>query len=177
MISSKLERTFYNDPVLHAYKCCTEYKITVNSENVASKSVLGFRPGVATGGLGGPINGQPMVSSGNQSPPQPGTQQLVGSNQSSVGPNNNANNQIPPLTPNMNSAGGGLGGIGGLPEEIKPRSLRFTWSMKTTSSLAPEQMMQLVLDITIASTQLADTAFALNTSTNFDNREKCICNR
>uniref|UniRef100_A0A915AGQ6 MAP/microtubule affinity-regulating kinase 3 n=1 Tax=Parascaris univalens TaxID=6257 RepID=A0A915AGQ6_PARUN len=27
-------------------------------------------------------------------------------------------------------------------EEVKPRSLRFTWSMKTTSSLAPEEMMK-----------------------------------
>ncbi|XP_003378864.1 MAP/microtubule affinity-regulating kinase 3 [Trichinella spiralis] len=26
--------------------------------------------------------------------------------------------------------------------EVKPRSLRFTWSMKTTSSLAPEEMMK-----------------------------------
>ncbi|CAD6189966.1 unnamed protein product [Caenorhabditis auriculariae] len=28
------------------------------------------------------------------------------------------------------------------PEDVKPRSLRFTWSMKTTSSLAPEDMMR-----------------------------------
>ncbi|EJD73944.1 CAMK/CAMKL/MARK protein kinase, partial [Loa loa] len=27
-------------------------------------------------------------------------------------------------------------------DEVKPRSLRFTWSMKTTSSLAPEEMMK-----------------------------------
>ncbi|PIO76032.1 hypothetical protein TELCIR_01901 [Teladorsagia circumcincta] len=27
-------------------------------------------------------------------------------------------------------------------DEIKPRSLRFTWSMKTTSSLAPDEMMR-----------------------------------
>ncbi|PAV76195.1 hypothetical protein WR25_18690 [Diploscapter pachys] len=27
-------------------------------------------------------------------------------------------------------------------EDIKPRSLRFTWSMKTTSSLAPDDMMR-----------------------------------
>lgn len=31
---------------------------------------------------------------------------------------------------------------GSLGEEVKPRSLRFTWSMKTTSSLAPEEMMK-----------------------------------
>lgn len=34
------------------------------------------------------------------------------------------------------------GGGGGAIEEVKPRSLRFTWSMKTTSSLAPEEMMK-----------------------------------
>ncbi|MFH4980062.1 hypothetical protein AB6A40_006771 [Gnathostoma spinigerum] len=27
-------------------------------------------------------------------------------------------------------------------DDVKPRSLRFTWSMKTTSSLAPEEMMR-----------------------------------
>ncbi|GMS77976.1 hypothetical protein PENTCL1PPCAC_151, partial [Pristionchus entomophagus] len=37
-----------------------------------------------------------------------------------------------------NPQGGGVGGA----EEVKPRSLRFTWSMKTTSSLAPEEMMR-----------------------------------
>lgn len=26
--------------------------------------------------------------------------------------------------------------------DVKPRSLRFTWSMKTTSSLAPDDMMR-----------------------------------
>ncbi|KAJ1372374.1 hypothetical protein KIN20_034515 [Parelaphostrongylus tenuis] len=30
----------------------------------------------------------------------------------------------------------------GRDDEIKPRSLRFTWSMKTTSSLAPDEMMR-----------------------------------
>ncbi|KAK6755401.1 hypothetical protein RB195_014022 [Necator americanus] len=30
----------------------------------------------------------------------------------------------------------------GREDEIKPRSLRFTWSMKTTSSLAPDEMMR-----------------------------------
>uniref|UniRef100_A0A0M3K1X6 MAP/microtubule affinity-regulating kinase 3 n=1 Tax=Anisakis simplex TaxID=6269 RepID=A0A0M3K1X6_ANISI len=30
----------------------------------------------------------------------------------------------------------------GAGDEVKPRSLRFTWSMKTTSSLAPEEMMK-----------------------------------
>lgn len=28
--------------------------------------------------------------------------------------------------------------------DVKPRSLRFTWSMKTTSSLAPDDMMRYV---------------------------------
>jgi MAP/microtubule affinity-regulating kinase len=42
--------------------------------------------------------------------------------------------------------GGSSGGIG----DIKPRSLRFTWSMKTTSSMDPADMMKeirKVLDI------------------------------
>uniref|UniRef100_A0A915D8A2 non-specific serine/threonine protein kinase n=1 Tax=Ditylenchus dipsaci TaxID=166011 RepID=A0A915D8A2_9BILA len=38
--------------------------------------------------------------------------------------------------------GGGTSSTTGCPEEIKPRSLRFTWSMKTTSSLAPEDIMK-----------------------------------
>ena len=28
------------------------------------------------------------------------------------------------------------------PEDVKPRSLRFTWSMKTTSSMDPSDMMK-----------------------------------
>lgn len=36
-------------------------------------------------------------------------------------------------------SGGGGGGTG---DEIKPRSLRFTWSMKTTSSLAPDEIIK-----------------------------------
>ena len=31
---------------------------------------------------------------------------------------------------------------GGVPGETKPRSLRFTWSMKTTSSMDPADMMK-----------------------------------
>ena len=50
-----------------------------------------------------------------------------------------------PNTPN-NVAGSGDSTPTGTPnsngEEIKPRSLRFTWSMKTTSSLAPDEMMK-----------------------------------
>jgi MAP/microtubule affinity-regulating kinase len=41
------------------------------------------------------------------------------------------------ITTNDNIATGG-GGIG----DIKPRSLRFTWSMKTTSSMDPADMMK-----------------------------------
>ena len=47
----------------------------------------------------------------------------------------------PPTTPG--GGGGGSGGeregVGG--EPVKPRSLRFTWSMKTTSSMEPNDMM------------------------------------
>ncbi|CAF1316026.1 unnamed protein product [Rotaria sordida] len=47
---------------------------------------------------------------------------------------------------NLAVGGGGGGGVG----DIKPRSLRFTWSMKTTSSMDPADMMKeirKVLDI------------------------------
>ena len=37
--------------------------------------------------------------------------------------------------------GVGQGGGGGNEEQIKPRSLRFTWSMKTTSSRDPNEIM------------------------------------
>ena len=47
------------------------------------------------------------------------------------------------------SGGIGTHGMGGIPavgggqgESIKPRSLRFTWSMKTTSSMDPNDMMK-----------------------------------
>ncbi|CAG9530130.1 unnamed protein product, partial [Cercopithifilaria johnstoni] len=43
------------------------------------------------------------------------------------------------MTPNA-ALGGGCDMSNG--DEVKPRSLRFTWSMKTTSSLAPEEMMK-----------------------------------
>ncbi|CAI5450774.1 unnamed protein product [Caenorhabditis angaria] len=50
----------------------------------------------------------------------------------------------PPSSPAASSVGGGVTGSigGGAGEEVKPRSLRFTWSMKTTSSLAPDDMMR-----------------------------------
>lgn len=56
----------------------------------------------------------------------------------------------PPSTP-VGGQGQGYGqpqpmGIGGgmvqNENDVKPRSLRFTWSMKTTSSMAPEEMMK-----------------------------------
>ncbi len=40
------------------------------------------------------------------------------------------------VTTNDNAASGGG------PGDIKPRSLRFTWSMKTTSSMDPADMMK-----------------------------------
>lgn len=47
-------------------------------------------------------------------------------------------------TTNDSFAAGGGGGSGGngIPGDIKPRSLRFTWSMKTTSSMDPADMMK-----------------------------------
>lgn len=42
----------------------------------------------------------------------------------------------------LSSTQGGACSTTGCPEEIKPRSLRFTWSMKTTSSLAPDDIMK-----------------------------------
>jgi MAP/microtubule affinity-regulating kinase len=51
-----------------------------------------------------------------------------------------------PSSPSSAPSTGTMGQMGtmGEPGDIKPRSLRFTWSMKTTSSLAPEEMMKLV---------------------------------
>ena len=44
-------------------------------------------------------------------------------------------------TDGQNSPSGeAISGGGG--EEVKPRSLRFTWSMKTTSSLAPDEIIK-----------------------------------
>ncbi len=54
---------------------------------------------------------------------------------------NNTNittNEDAESTTNDNLATGGGGGVG----DIKPRSLRFTWSMKTTSSMDPADMMK-----------------------------------
>ncbi|KAL2079705.1 hypothetical protein ACEWY4_025449 [Coilia grayii] len=46
------------------------------------------------------------------------------------------------LAPPPSSAGGPPGGVCGLKDQAKPRSLRFTWSMKTTSSMEPGEMMK-----------------------------------
>ena len=40
----------------------------------------------------------------------------------------------------VNEGGVGSGGVGGS-TDVKPRSLRFTWSMKTTSSRDPNEIM------------------------------------
>ncbi|XP_078462196.1 MAP/microtubule affinity-regulating kinase 3-like isoform X1 [Lampetra planeri] len=51
-------------------------------------------------------------------------------------------------TLSMSATSGGIVGAGGPSEarddgkEVKPRSLRFTWSMKTTSSMEPDEMMR-----------------------------------
>ena len=45
-------------------------------------------------------------------------------------------------TTNDSYAAGGGGGGNGVPGDIKPRSLRFTWSMKTTSTMDPADMMK-----------------------------------
>lgn len=39
--------------------------------------------------------------------------------------------------------------VGGVPGDIKPRSLRFTWSMKTTSSMDPADMMKEIRKVKI----------------------------
>ncbi len=49
-------------------------------------------------------------------------------------------------TTNDNLAAGGGGGV---PGDIKPRSLRFTWSMKTTSSMDPADMMKEIRKVKI----------------------------
>lgn len=55
-----------------------------------------------------------------------------------------ARNATPGGTPT--GLGGGLNAVAGLSNgvetEVKPRSLRFTWSMKTTSSMDPNDMMK-----------------------------------
>ncbi|XP_075259066.1 uncharacterized protein LOC142350926 isoform X3 [Convolutriloba macropyga] len=44
----------------------------------------------------------------------------------------------------------GTGGGGGPNANLKPRSLRFTWSMKTTSAMEPTQMMQEIYKVLVA---------------------------
>uniref|UniRef100_A0A3P8QNG6 non-specific serine/threonine protein kinase n=1 Tax=Astatotilapia calliptera TaxID=8154 RepID=A0A3P8QNG6_ASTCA len=41
-----------------------------------------------------------------------------------------------------NNSSPGSGNTGGQKDPVKPRSLRFTWSMKTTSSMEPTEMMR-----------------------------------
>ncbi|KAL6118732.1 mark2 [Pungitius sinensis] len=54
-------------------------------------------------------------------------------------PNNDENNSSPG---SVNTGGTGTPpAIGGQKDPAKPRSLRFTWSMKTTSSMEPTEMM------------------------------------
>jgi MAP/microtubule affinity-regulating kinase len=50
-------------------------------------------------------------------------------------------------TTNDNIAVGGGGGGGA--SDVKPRSLRFTWSMKTTSSMDPADMMKEIRKVKI----------------------------
>jgi hypothetical protein len=61
------------------------------------------------------------------------------------------------ITTNDILATGG-GGIG----DIKPRSLRFTWSMKTTSSMDPADMMKEIRKVRIYLILHADHRFELN---------------
>uniref|UniRef100_A0A0N4Z5Z6 Serine/threonine-protein kinase par-1 n=1 Tax=Parastrongyloides trichosuri TaxID=131310 RepID=A0A0N4Z5Z6_PARTI len=46
-----------------------------------------------------------------------------------------------PHTPGNNASGSGASSTSNDHDEVKPRSLRFTWSMKTTSALAPDVIM------------------------------------
>ncbi|XP_063714547.1 serine/threonine-protein kinase MARK2-like isoform X3 [Symsagittifera roscoffensis] len=77
-------------------------------------------------------------------------------NQSAVMPPANSNNSIFDSHCRDETAsltGGGDRGQGGAPgtvNNLKPRSLRFTWSMKTTSAMEPTQMMQEIYKVLIA---------------------------
>lgn len=62
--------------------------------------------------------------------------QLHQQNQSYLSAPNTPNSQATNAAGTAGSQGTGSG------DEVKPRSLRFTWSMKTTSSLAPDDMMK-----------------------------------
>uniref|UniRef100_A0A914X435 non-specific serine/threonine protein kinase n=2 Tax=Plectus sambesii TaxID=2011161 RepID=A0A914X435_9BILA len=71
----------------------------------------------------------------------PGQQQSTGVGAGLIQPPTNATvASLPaqPASPGLSTNGASVCN----PEDIKPRSLRFTWSMKTTSSLAPEDMMR-----------------------------------
>uniref|UniRef100_A0A1I7WQM0 non-specific serine/threonine protein kinase n=1 Tax=Heterorhabditis bacteriophora TaxID=37862 RepID=A0A1I7WQM0_HETBA len=83
--------------------------------------------------------GAPIAEGVMTSPHNPCRAGTIGPIAGNTGPMANALAQIregqPPSSPQP---------ITGREEEIKPRSLRFTWSMKTTSSLAPDEMMRSV---------------------------------
>lgn len=90
--------------------------ISFNFANHANAVLFGFSPSLAAHDvqqMGAPHYRLPTVASSGG--------QLTG---------------VPPPTPpaTITSAGS--------QDDIKPRSLRFTWSMKTTSSMAPEEMMK-----------------------------------
>uniref|UniRef100_A0A1I8FYX6 non-specific serine/threonine protein kinase n=1 Tax=Macrostomum lignano TaxID=282301 RepID=A0A1I8FYX6_9PLAT len=55
---------------------------------------------------------------------------------------------VPSLPDDTSSHGGGGGGASEDPRSVvKPRSLRFTWSMKTTSSMDPNSMMSEIVTV------------------------------
>jgi len=66
-----------------------------------------------------------------------------GSGDRATGYQNDVNHDVvdTDLTAN-NPASAGERGIPGCFDTVKPRSLRFTWSMKTTSSMEPSEMMR-----------------------------------
>ncbi|GMT08835.1 hypothetical protein PFISCL1PPCAC_132, partial [Pristionchus fissidentatus] len=104
-------------------------------------------PSAGGGGMGGV---RPSPSSARRTPLPEGV--ATGGGGGGVGPHTGRSGTIGPTSgavaaqalreysthgrsdPPPSSSGNG--------EDVKPRSLRFTWSMKTTSSLAPEEMMR-----------------------------------
>ncbi len=62
---------------------------------------------------------------------------------------NNTNEEAENTTNETLATGGGGGG----PGDIKPRSLRFTWSMKTTSSMDPADMIKEIRKVNFFMTQ------------------------
>ncbi len=68
-----------------------------------------------------------------------------------------------PTTNDSLAVGGGGSGSGGsnsgVPGDIKPRSLRFTWSMKTTSSMDPSDMMKEIRKVKILIERFLNSIF------------------